>query len=49
MSQILGMPVLLVGDEDILSVVNIVKVIIVEVLVVEVSSSNTNLINLIFL
>ena len=49
LSQILGMPVLLVGDEDILSVVNIVKVIIVEVLVVEVSSSNTNLINLIFL
>lgn len=49
MSQILGMPVLLVGDEDILSVVNIVKVIIVVVLVVEVSNSNTNLINVIFL
>ena len=49
MSQILGMPVLLVGDEDILSVVNIVKVIIVVVLVAEDSSSNTNFINLIFL
>jgi len=49
LSQILGMPVLLVGDEDILSVVNIVKVIIVVVLVVEVSNSNTNLINVIFL